>query len=223
MTGNTFNRGTSRSLLLRIARVVFDDAVVDSVVMPTIADAQAELRESTGFSRRLRARVRGQATFWKLVLLAPFAADGWPVRTEHAMLLPARAHHATGWLLLAGVLAFTSPALSPWTITALVGGLVVALVLHAWHARHPLLIVPPADADGTRRPEINLSRIVVGGNIGGLIFMAGSMAILVAGLPAWRWFFLLAVVGGFLTAAVVSKWRTSHPAHGLPENLIVLR
>jgi hypothetical protein len=224
MTRYSANRGTSGTLLLTIARAVFDDAVVAAIVQPTLADMHAELRAAGDHPlRRARARLRGYGAFWKLVLLAPFAADNWPVRFEHAILLPERAHHATGWLVLAAVLAFTSPALTPWTGTAIIGGLIVAVLLHSWHARHPIVVVTAPDADGTRRPEINLSRIVVGGNVGGLIFMAGSMAILVAGLPSWRWFFAAAALGGVLTAAIVARWHSSHPSHGLPEHLIVLR
>jgi hypothetical protein len=111
--------------------------------------------------------------------------------------------------------------MTPSTATVLVGGVIFEVAIHLWYARNPLLNA--AAPDGTNRPEINLSRIPVGGNIGGLIFMAGSMGILVAGLPGWRWFFGAAVVGGFLTAGIVYAWHALRPSHGLPENLISLR
>lgn len=211
------------TFLVKLARVIFDRDVLAAVVAPAIADMQQEVRSAgSDRRRRIRARLHGYIAFWTLVLLAPVAAHAWPVRRDEAMVLPARSTGAGGWLLLAGVLAFSSPALSPWTVATIVGGSIVAIVIHVWYGRHPLLLATP-NGNGTGRPEINFSRLPVGGNIGGLIFMAGSMAILVAGLPAWRWFFGVAVAGGFLTAAIVFRWRAAHPMRGLPQNLIVLR
>jgi hypothetical protein len=170
--------------------------------------------------RRARARLSGYVAFWTLVLSAPFAAHAWPVRKESTMMPPPRRNGAAIWLVLAGILGFTSPALTPWTTTVLVGGAIFAVAIHRWYSRHPIVIATP---DGAMRPEINLSRIPVGGNIGGLIFVAGSMGILVAGLPGWRWFFGAAVAGGLLTAAIVFMWHAAHPLRGLPKNYIVLR
>jgi hypothetical protein len=205
---------------MKIAAALFDEGVVAAVVVPTIADLQAEVAAAgDDRKRRVRARLRGYAAFWTLVLCAPFAAHAWPVRDDRALVLPRRSG-VGGWLLLAGILGFTSPALTPWTATVLVGGVVFAIAIHLWYSRHPSLV---ATKDGERRPEINFSAIPVGGNVGGLIFMAGSMAILVSGLPAWRWFFGVAVVGGILTAALVYAFHAARPAHGLPQNRIVLR
>jgi hypothetical protein len=224
MTRSTSHRGPG-SILLVIARVVFDASIVASVVEPTIADLQAEAAAAGRHRlRRAFARLRGYAAFWTLVLLAPFAASAWPARKEGSMTLSLAPATRRGglsiWLVMAGVLGFTSPAMTSWTATVLAGGLVFAVAMHLWYSRHPLMVATP---NGQQRPEINLSRIPVGGNIGGLIFMAGSMGILVAGLPGWRWFFGAAVVGGVLTATLVYAWHTLRPAHGLPENLIHLR
>jgi len=221
MTRSTPTRGTPGTWLLKVARLVFNDAVSASIVVPTIADLQADIK-AAGEDRAqlLRARIRGYAAFWKLILLAPFAAHAWTVREEGTMTLNTRSNGFPGWLVLAGILGFTSPALTPWTVTVLVGGLVFAVAIHLWYSRHPILL---ATRNGEGRPEINFSRVPVGGNIGGLIFMAGSMAILVSGLPMWRWFFGAAVVGGFLTAGLVYAWHTARPSHGLPENYIHLR
>ena len=119
------------------------------------------------------------------------------------------------------MLAFTTPALVPWTVLTVIGGLTFAIVIHRWNSRHPSQIVSP-ELDVAKRPEINLSAIPVGGNIGGLMFMAGSLAILVAGLPKWRWFFAVAVAGGFLTAAALVKWHATHGTHDRGGSFIVL-
>jgi hypothetical protein len=221
MTHSTSSHRKPGTLLMKIAAVLFDEGVVSALIVPTIADMQAEVADAgEDRSRRIRARVRGYAAFWTLVLCAPFAAHAWPVREEDRAMMPPRRNGAGGWLLLAGILGFTSPALTPWTATVLVGGFVFAIAIHLWYSRHPSVI---ATKNGERRPEINFSAIPVGGNIGGLIFMAGSMAILVSGLPAWRWFFGAAVVGGFLTAYLVYAFHVARPSYGLPQNRIVLR
>lgn len=219
MTHPTSHRSPGR-FLLRIASLVFEDSIVESVVAPTIADLQAEVGRARTARHALAARARGYTAFWTLVALAPFSAHLWPRRHARAMTLPAARGGAGLWLVLATVLGFMSPALTPWTAIVLAGGSMVAVVIHAWYSRHPSLLPSP---NGERRPEINLSAIPVGGNIGGLIFMAGSMAILVSGLPMWRWFFGAALAGGVLTAGLVYVWHTARPAHGLPQNRIVLR
>jgi hypothetical protein len=223
MTKLPSNGRSSDPRLLRLARALFDPAVLESVVVPTIADAQREI-EAAGEHplRRAAARLRGYATVAKLVVLAPLVGHTWPVRREAVMLEQQKRRNESGWLVLAGILAFTSPALTPWTGMTIAGGVIVAVVMHLWYVRHPSDIVT-VDEVPARRPEINFSRMPVAGNIGGLIFMGGSMAILVAGLPSWRWFFAAAAGGGLLTAALVSVWHTSHPAAGLPQNRIVLR
>lgn len=221
MTHSTFRRRPPGRLLLKMAALVLDEAAVASLVVPTIADLQSEVEQAgDSTARRTRARLRGYAGFWKLLLLAPFAAPAWPARQDAAITLRPRRSGVGVWLVLAAFLGFTSPALTPWTVTVLAGGAIVAVAIHAWYSRHPSLV---ATANGERRPEINFSAIPVGGNIGGLIFVAGSMAILVSGLPGWRWFFAAAVLGGALTAALVYIWHSARPSHGLPQNLIVLR
>lgn len=218
---STPNRGKPGTWLVKVAGFFFNEAVSASIVVPTIADLQADVAAAgDDRMRRVRARLRGYRAFWTLVLLAPFSAHGWPVREEGTMTLKPRSNGLSGWLVLAGILGFTSPALTPWTVTVLAGGLVFAVAIHLWYSRHPVIV---ATRNGEGRPEINFSRMPVGGNVGGLIFMAGSMAILVSGLPGWRWFFFSAVLGGLLTAALVFVWHAARPASGLPENYISLR
>src|SRR5688572_748824 len=156
MTRSTSSPRRPGTLLLKVARIFFDNAVLTSVVMPTIADMQAEV-DAAGDHRmqRLRARLQGYGAFWTLVLFAPFAAHAWPVRQEGTMMLkPPRSNGLSGWLVLAGILAFTSPALTPWSAVVAVGGLVFAVAIHLWYSRHPSVI---ATRNGEGRPEINFS------------------------------------------------------------------
>jgi hypothetical protein len=90
-------------LLLRIARLLFDESVRSRVVHPTIADLQAEVREAgTSRRRRLLARWRGYRAFWALVVVAPIAFWSWPVtpHTDRRALL-----HASSLIALALALA----------------------------------------------------------------------------------------------------------------------
>jgi hypothetical protein len=91
--------------------------------------------------------------------------------------------------------------------TAVAG--VLAVIMHAWHVRHPALWTPqPVVA--TRRPEINLASIPVTGDLAGLLFAAGSVLIL-AGLPRLRWFVALSASCGLMAALAVIVWRRFHP------------
>jgi len=51
-------------------------------------------------------------------------------------------------------------------------------------------------SDVTPRPQINVSKIVVGGGIAGAIFAIGSMLIFLIGIPAIRYVFPAAIVLG---------------------------
>ncbi len=99
------------TMLLRIARVLFNDHVLQTAVLPTIADLQREVEEA-GADRatRLRALWRGYVAFWTLALVAPLAAmmlaappapeagrgafDGWYAR--HPSFVPERGEAPTG-------------------------------------------------------------------------------------------------------------------------------
>jgi hypothetical protein len=120
------------------------------------------------------------------------------------------------------IVVFTPPSLRGWLLASMIGGTVFAVVIHAWHARHPSH-VPMTSGEDYRRPEINLSSIPVQANIGGLIFMVGSVFIVIAGLPSWHWFFLAAAAGGVLTGVLLFVWHARHPSRGLPRNRISLR
>ena len=207
------------TVLLRIGRVLFDECVMAAVVRPTIADLQQEVAAAGDDGRaRVAARWRGYRAFWMLVLVGPFAFYAWPMKRPLAPTSPG----VSIAVMMVVVYALTPASLRPWMLVTIVGGSIFAIVLHGWYRRHPTLIVTP-EHETVRRPEINLSAIPVGGNMGGLMFMVGSMVILLAGLPEWRWYFISGVLGGILTAAAVLLWHQTHPNRGLPQNRIVLR
>jgi hypothetical protein len=55
-------------------------------------------------------------------------------------------------------------------------------------------------------PEINISRIRVGGDLGGLIFVVGLEVCLLIGVPTARGFFGGSVAGGVVVAALLFWW-----------------
>jgi hypothetical protein len=61
-----------------------------------------------------------------------------------------------------------------------------------------------------RLPEINMSAIRVGGNLGGLIFAAGAVAILLIGVPGLRWFVGLSLALAVVLAVTLFAWRRTH-------------
>jgi hypothetical protein len=60
-------------------------------------------------------------------------------------------------------------------------------------------------------PAINISRIRIGGDVGGLVFMIGTVVCLLAGVPTARIFFAETLVGGTVLAVVLAWWHRRHP------------
>jgi sugar phosphate permease len=65
--------------------------------------------------------------------------------------------------------------------------------------------------EDTRRPQINLAKIPVGGGIAGAIFAIGSMAIFLTGIPVLRYIFSVAVVLGCGVALILHFTRHETP------------
>jgi hypothetical protein len=105
--------------------------------------------------------------------------------------------------------AASGPFFGAFAGAAAIAGGVAAMCMNAWHTRHPSVLPSPSHA---RVPEINFSSVTVGGDVGGLIVVAGSVAIVIAGLPGVRWYLLGAVATGLLFAAVLVAWRGRRPA-----------
>jgi hypothetical protein len=69
----------------------------------------------------------------------------------------------------------------------------------------------PSIADESRRPEISMHRIPVGGGVAGMIFAVGSCLIFLVGIPALRWFLLGAVLLGSAVGALLWRWHRNRP------------
>jgi hypothetical protein len=223
MTRTTDGPNAPGTRLLKIAQLLLNEQLVATLVRPTLADLQRELADagSSGF-RRWVARCRGYRAFWTVLLVVPFVFSSAPAGNTGAIRLP---HFVTFLGVGSSVLALlllAAPAVRIWTAAVIVSGAVVAILIHAWYHRHPSDIATPI-APQRRSPQINFSSTEVAGNIGGLIFVIGSIFIVVVGVPSVIWFLFAATLFGGLLAWGLMAWRTSHPLRGLPENRIVLR
>ena len=65
--------------------------------------------------------------------------------------------------------------------------------------------------DNTPNPQINASKLRVGGEIVGAIFAIGTMLIFLTGIPVLRYIFLVAVVLGCIFAVVLRFIPHSNP------------
>jgi hypothetical protein len=92
--------------LLTIARPVFDQHHLATIVEPTIADLQQEIA-AAGARRgaRLRARWRGYRAFWTILLLSPCLSSS--AQQAHGGLLASGA-------IVVGLLAVGDPVWSAW-------------------------------------------------------------------------------------------------------------
>lgn len=223
MTRLTPQRGLPGLRLLALARLIFDDAVLNTVVRPTIADLQREFREA-GSNRRARrlAMWRGYRAFWTLALVAPFAFWGAPMPGRAPIAFPDLAARIAVTFIALTLVTLNDSALGIWTAVVAGGGTCFAVAIHRWYDRHPLSVAIPA-ALMSRRPEINMSAIPVGADFGGMLFVLGSLFAVLAGLPVVRLFLLVAVVLGSLVAWALLAWHVRHPLRLRPENQLLLR
>ena len=223
MTGLTPERNLPGTRLLRIARLIFDDAVLNTAVRPTIADLQREFRDAGADRHQRRAAMwRGYHAFWMLALVSPFAFWGAPVPGRAPIAFPDLAARIAVTIIVVTIATLNDSALGIWAATVAVGGTCFAVAIHRWYGRHPLSVAMPA-ALLSRRPEINMSAIPVGADMGGLLFVVGSMFAVLAGLPMVRWFLVVAMVLGALVAWALLAWHASHPLRLRPENQLLLR
>jgi hypothetical protein len=222
MTGNRGGPRLRGTTLLTIARFFFNEQLMSTVVQPTISDLQREIA-AAGPDRfkRLRAQWRGYRAFWTVMLVAPLAFRPSPAQQGTVAFRDAVARFAVGSIVVA-LLVIVGPLLGVWVAAVTAFGALFAMVMHAWYVRHPSDIAAPAEPKW-RTPQINFSSTEVAGNIGGLIFVVGSVFIVAVGLPSVVWFLFVAAVAGSGLAWALLVWHTSHPKRGLPENLIVLR
>jgi hypothetical protein len=194
--------------LLELAQLLFDDDVVTATIQPTIADLQHEIA-AAGASRvaSVRARWRGYCAFWIVALFSLFHVR--PVISRDGLVRLVVGASALAWLAVVG------PVLGMWFAVVTVAGALLAAGIHAWYDRHPSEL-PAPDDHPVRTPQINFSSTEVAGNIGGLIFVVGSVIILAVALPSALWIVLGSTVAGGFLAWGLFTWRANHPGWGLP-------
>lgn len=198
---------TPGARLLKMARWLFNERFIATVVRPTIADLQSELAAAgPDRLRRLGARWRGYRAFWTLILVSPFAL--WSND---------RANTATDGVAV-GSVVFTLLAvvtLGAWVAFVAVAATLVAFLIHAWYRRHPSeMVMPPAPS--WRSPQINFSSTDVANNIGGLIFVVGSVLIVSLGVPSVLWFLLASTIAACFVAWGLAAWHTRARAEDWP-------
>ena len=172
--------------------------------------------------KRLRARWRGYRAFWTVMLVAPFVRWLSPAEDVGAVALPDAIARLAAGSIVVTLLAIVGPGLDAWVAVITAVGTLFAILIHAWYDRHPSDIPIPTEPQW-RSPQINFSSTEVAGNVGGLIFVVGSVFIVAISLPSVIWFLFAATAAGCVLAWALVTWHTSHPKRGLPENLIVLR
>jgi len=115
-------------------------------------------------------------------------------------------------LLLVGLLFA-----SLWTLFDLVSlatllmALCVGAALRAWHDRHPATAYTRRD-DRFVLPQINISAVPVGGDVGGVLFVGAALLAFIIGLPAMRTFAVASMTCSLIAAAALVFWhRESKP------------
>jgi hypothetical protein len=210
--------------LLTIARLLFNEHLISTVVQPTISDLQREIAAAGPRGvKRLRAQWRGYSAFWTVMLVAPLTFRPSPAQQAAAVAFPDAVARLAAGSIVVTLLVVVGPLLGVWVAAIIAVGALFAMVMHAWYVRHPSDIPAPAEPKRRPTPQINFSSTDVAGNIGGLIFVVGSVFIVAVGLPSVTWFLFVAAVAGSVLAWALVVWHVSHPKRGLPENLIVLR
>ncbi len=223
MTRMTSRPRVPGTTLLKIARLLFNEHLLSTVIQPTISDLQREIVDAgPGRLMRLRAQWRGYRAFWTVMLIAPFAPWSSPAQNVGAVAFPDAIARLGIASIIVTLLAIVGPVLGASVAVMAAAGTLLAILIHAWYDRHPSEIATPTES---RRPspQINFSSTEVAGNIGGLIFVVGSVFIVVIGVPSVIWFLFAATVAGCVLAWALVTWHTSHPNSGLPENPIRLR
>jgi hypothetical protein len=196
--------------LLRLVRLVFDDAATDRILEPALADFQRAVADAgTRPVRRAWVLVREHAAFGKLVAMAltmPNAGAGAPLT---ALLLGRNS--AASLLLLVPILYLgLSWLFTGFVAGSIAGGIVMSFAIASWNQRHPTVLAR-AGRDGTSKdPEINISSVPVGGDIGGFFFVVASSAVALLGVPGLRLFVIGAAVMGLAVAWARVAWMRAH-------------
>lgn len=207
------------SLLLALARLVVNAETVSRLVEPTIADLRREFADS-GTSRigRMTALLSGYAALWRVMGAVSLRAT---LRAFHPVEFDLRSfvYHAP-WVPLGLFLVVFMWQLLAWSLIPMaLAWLLFAATVRRWNTRHPARLAVPKRVVEPASLGINVALVPVSGNAGGLIFMTGSLAILMLGLPVLAVFLTLAALSGVAVAAALFAWHavTGHtPQPGSP-------
>ena len=120
----------------------------------------------------------------------------------------------TGFLVLLVLLLLAATWLffKAFIVASAVTGSLAAVLIRRWHTRHPSVL---PYTPRTNVPEINLSRIPVGGDAAGLMFAAGSVAVVIIGVPDMAWYFVSALLCAALLAWALFAYRSTHARRAL--------
>ena len=120
----------------------------------------------------------------------------------------------TGFLVVLVVLLVAASWLffKAFIVASAVAGAGVAILMRRWHTRHPSVL---PDGGRTLVPEINLSRIPVGGDVAGLMFAVGAVVIVIVGVPDMAWYFVSALLCAALLAWALFAYRSTHARRAL--------
>lgn len=210
MIDSTPRRNLPGMRFLKLARLVFSERTVSRVFCPAVADFHEELAALRGSRvQRLILRCRWYCSLLVLLAVVPFVV---PVAIDRQLFSPVRGGSGGAFILAlsAGLYVATWQFFGWFAAAAFLCGGALASVLRAWNSQHPTLLerrdpsTPPDD------PEINLSSIHVGGDIAGLMFAAGSVVIVLLGLPGLWWYFAAALVSSALLAWGRFVWMRDH-------------
>ena len=116
---------------------------------------------------------------------------------------------STGFLVLLVLLLLAATWLffKAFIVASGMTGAVAAVLIRRWHTRHPSTL---PYTPRTNVPEINLSRIPVGGDVAGLMFAAGGVAVVIIGVPDMAWYFVSALLCAALLAWALFAYRAAH-------------
>jgi hypothetical protein len=125
-------------------------------------------------------------------------------------------------LLVALLLIACWPFFDRFLIAAIVSGTLLSVLMRSWYDHHPARLstrhLPLAP-----RPQLNISAVHVGGDVGGLIFTVGAVVTIVFSVPTLRVFLLASVACSALIAAALVGWRRTHPVWTIRRNSLAWR
>jgi len=190
MTGSTPPHRLPGERLLKLARLIFEEPALSTVVSPALADFQQEVREADANPlKQLTARIRGYAAFSRLVLSAPFITPSSPLGSPLTSLVLGKYGGNLLLVLALALFAAIQPIFGWFAVAVIASGSLLAIALRVWNTRHP-------DARTAVDPLVSLSAAV-------LLATLWSM---------FGWFVVGTIAGGALMAIALRRWNTRHPS-----------